>query len=108
MRKKQKQKAAPQRAAPASTTNEKPALNQTAPRFVGIRAVKEFFDCSKSTVLRKVASGEWPAPTIAEKNFVRWDFAELMAVREAQFAKRAERLSKARSEAEPQQNSARA
>jgi predicted DNA-binding transcriptional regulator AlpA len=65
--------------------------NEEIKRFIGIREVCEIAGFSKSSILRKIKAGAFPLPVIREGNVTRWDCAECMAWREAQFIKRAER-----------------
>lgn len=62
--------------------------------FIGIARVRELSGFSKSTILRKIKDGEFPAPVISDGNCVRWDLAEVMSWRAAQFKARDERMSK--------------
>lgn len=64
-------------------------------RFIGIRVVCEISGFSKSTILRKIDEGEFPAAVIHEGNLARWDSGEILQWREHQFKKRAERLANA-------------
>lgn len=68
--------------------------------FIGIRRVCEIAGLSKSSVLRRVRSGRFPAPVLSEGNCVRWDLAELLSWRSAQFEKREQRLAKQRADKE--------
>lgn len=63
------------------------------PAFIGIGRVQGITGLSRSTIHRRIAASEFPQPVIAEGNCVRWDLAEVMAWRDRQFQKRAERLS---------------
>ncbi len=60
--------------------------------FIGIRRVTEIAGFSKATILRKIKAGTFPRPVIAEGNCTRWDLAECLNWRAAQFRKREERL----------------
>lgn len=59
--------------------------------FIGIRRVCEISGFSKSTVLRKIQSGQAPAPVIEEGNLKRWSLAEWQAWQRARLQERAER-----------------
>lgn len=59
--------------------------------FVRIGRVKSISGLSKSTLLRWQKCGRFPLPVIHEGNTVLYDLAEVMAWRQAQFVKRAER-----------------
>ena len=65
------------------------------PSFIGIRQVCEITGFSKSTILRRVADGEFPREVINEGIVKRWDYAEVMRWRAAQFLKRDARVSAA-------------
>jgi predicted DNA-binding transcriptional regulator AlpA len=69
------------------------ALQQKAEgaAFIGIARVRELSGFSKSTILRKIKDGDFPAPVISGGNCVRWDLAEVMSWRAAQFKARDER-----------------
>jgi predicted DNA-binding transcriptional regulator AlpA len=59
--------------------------------FINIARVKEISGFSKSTILRRIDAGTFPRPVIADGNCRRWDLAEVLAWRAAQFEKRAQR-----------------
>lgn len=63
------------------------------PAFIGISRIKEISGFSRSTILRKIKAGDFPAPVIAEGNCTRWDLAEVMSWRAAQFKARDERMA---------------
>jgi predicted DNA-binding transcriptional regulator AlpA len=52
------------------------------PRFLGIRAVEVFTGWSKSSILRRVQKGVFPAPALREGNSVKWDYGSLLVWRE--------------------------
>ncbi len=64
-------------------------------KFIGIRPVCEIAGFSKSTILRKIAKREFPAPVIEDGNCVRWDHAEIMQWRHERFLERAQREAQA-------------
>lgn len=83
---------------------QKPAAERNAPceevtAFVAIARVKEISGLSKSTILRRIKAGTFPAPVISEGNCVRFDLAEVMAWRAAQFKARDERMAAQQPEA---------
>lgn len=64
-----------------------------ADSFIGIRKVCEIAGFSKSTILRKIANNEFPAPVIREGNVTRWSLAECKAWQGARIRERAERIA---------------
>lgn len=68
---------------------------ELADSFIGIRQVCEFAGFSKSTILRKIASNDFPAPVIQEGNVTRWSLAECKAWQKARFTEREDRLRQA-------------
>lgn len=68
--------------------------DQQQPAFVGIRRACELAGFSKSTIRRWIRAGRFPAPVIVEGNVVRFDLAEILAWRAAQFRAREERLQR--------------
>ena len=62
-------------------------------RFIAMRDVSGIAGFSKSSILRKIAAGQFPRPVIQEGNVTRWDYAEVMRWRTEQFRKREQRLT---------------
>lgn len=62
-----------------------------ATQFIGIRRVCEISGFSKSTILRKEMTGEFPAAVIAEGNLKRWDLGEVLDWRQARIRERDQR-----------------
>lgn len=75
----------------AVVRNQVVAIEQ--PRFITVREVSGIAGFSKSSILRKIAAGEFPRPVIQEGNVTRWDFAEVMRWRTEQFKKRDQRFT---------------
>ncbi len=73
-----------------------PALQAQADAiaFIGIQRTREIAGFSKSSILRKIARGEFPAPVIHENNVVRWDLGEVLAWRRDRIRERDERRAK--------------
>lgn len=77
------------------------ALQQRADSaaFIRISRVKEISGLSKSTLLRWIKAGKFPAPVVQEKNksggiaVCLWDLGECHAWRAAQFRARDERMA---------------
>jgi len=59
--------------------------------FIPVRRVCEIAGFSKSTILRKIDAGLFPAPVIQEGNVTRWDLAEVLDWRQARIDARPER-----------------
>lgn len=68
--------------------------------FIGISEVKRISGMSKSTLLRRIKAKAFPAPVIADGNFTRWDLAECLEWRAAQFKARDERNAAATTQTE--------
>ena len=64
---------------------------QTPQSFIPVRRVCEIAGFSKSTILRKIDAGQFPAPVIQEGNVTRWDLAEVLDWRQARIDARPER-----------------
>lgn len=65
---------------------------ETVTAFIRIARVKELSGFSKSTLLRWIKAGKFPAPVIKESSTVLWDLSECQRWRVEQFKKRDERL----------------
>lgn len=61
---------------------------QTPQSFIPVRRVCEIAGFSKSTILRKIDAGLFPAPVIQEGNVTRWDLAEVLSWREERIKER--------------------
>lgn len=59
--------------------------------FIGIARVCEISGFSKSSILRKIAAGQFPAQVIKEGNVTRWDLGEVLSWRQARIRERDER-----------------
>lgn len=71
---------------------EQLAVSENARRFIGIRETSEIAGFSKSSILRKIDAGDFPAPVIQEGNVTRWLASEVYAWRDDLIRKRDERL----------------
>ena len=67
-------------------------VGQERQRFIGIKATCEIAGFSKSTILRKIAAGTFPAPAIRNRNVVRFDAAQVFQWRDEILRQRDERL----------------
>ena len=68
--------------------------------FIGIRRVCEIAGFSKASILRRQKRGEFPPPVVVDGNVVRYDLAEVLGWRRAQFEKRERRLAQQRADKE--------
>lgn len=78
-------------------------MGQEVDCFIGIKEVCRIAGFSKSSILRRIKAGRFPAPVLVEGNVTRWDLAEVRAWRAAQFAEREKRSAEEAAQAESRQ-----